>query len=131
MRGGPASVTPRRRTRSLKAIKRTKGNPYIFPSPETGRPPSSLYGPWHRIRKRAGLPDVRLHDLRHSFASFLVNTGVSIYVVQDLLGHTQLRTTQRYAHLSDGTRRDAAEKAAAVVERAYLSVAEDVCLPTS
>ena len=53
--------------------------------------------------------DVRLHDLRHSFASFLVNQGVSLYVVQGLLGHTQARTTQRYAHLANDTLADAAE----------------------
>jgi site-specific recombinase XerD len=59
--------------------------------------------------------DVRLHDLRHSFASFLVNEGVSLYVVQGLLGHTQARTTQRYAHLANETLSDAAEVVGRVV----------------
>ena len=103
---------------ALKSIRRVKDNPHVFPSPETGLPPPSLFNPWQRIRKRAGLPDVRLHDLRHSFASFLVNEGVSIYVVQELLGHTQLRTTQRYAHLAGETLRSAAEVAGAFVGRA-------------
>jgi integrase len=93
----------------LKSIPRVDGNPYIFPSPVTGRPSPSLHFPWFRIRDRAGLLDVRLHDLRHSFASFLVNQGVSLYVVQGLLGHTQARTTQRYAHLANDTLSDAAE----------------------
>jgi site-specific recombinase XerD len=53
-----------------------------------------------------------LHDLRHSFASFLMNQGVSLYVVQNLLGHTQARMTQRYAHLAPQTLLDAAEVAA-------------------
>jgi integrase len=88
-------------------------NSYIFPSPVTGRPSPSLYFPWSRIRRRCGLPDVRLHDLRHSFASFLVNDGVSLYVVQGLLGHTQVRATQRYAHLASDTLSDAAERVAA------------------
>ena len=66
----------------LRATPRIEDNPFIFPSPITGRPSSSLHFPWLRIRKRAGLLDVRLHDLRHSFASFLVNNGVSLYVVQ-------------------------------------------------
>jgi site-specific recombinase XerD len=74
-----------------------------------------LHFPWVRIRRRAGLEGVRLHDLRHSFASFLVNQGVSLYVVQGLLGHTQPRTTQRYAHLAQDTLLTAAEVVASVL----------------
>ena len=59
----------------------------------------------------AGLEEVRIHDLRHSFASFLVNAGRSLYEVQKLLGHTQIKTTQRYAHLSQQTLLDAANAA--------------------
>jgi integrase len=91
----------------LRSLPRGDGNAFIFPSPVTGRPPPSLWFPWKRIRDRAGLNDVRLHDLRHSFASFLVNEGVSLYVVQALLGHANARTTQRYAHLMFDTLADA------------------------
>jgi integrase len=93
----------------LESIPRLDGNGYIFPSPVTGRPSPSLWFPWRRIRARAGLEDVRVHDLRHSFASFLVNEGVSLYVVQALLGHANARTTQRYAHLASDTLSDATE----------------------
>jgi integrase len=93
----------------LNSLPRNDGNEYIFPSPVTGRPSPSLWFPWRRIRARAGIEDVRLHDLRHSFASFLVNEGVSLYVVQALLGHANARTTQRYAHLVADTLAQATE----------------------
>lgn len=93
----------------LSAMPRVDGNAYIFPSEVTGKPSASLFFPWDRIRKRAELDDVRLHDLRHSFASFLVNRGVSLYVVQGLLGHLHAKTTQRYAHLTRETLSSAAE----------------------
>lgn len=91
---------------------------WLFPSVRTGRPSSALYYPWERVRKRAGLDAVRLHDLRHSYASNLVNGGVSLYVVQQLLGHTNPQTTQRYAHLEQETLTKASEVAAAAVKRA-------------
>jgi integrase len=100
----------------LRSIQPLPGNPYVFPSAITGRPSPTLHFPWTRIRKRAGLTDVRLHDLRHSFASFLVNKGVSIYVVQGLLGHTLVRTTQRYAHLADETLSQAAEMIVTIIQ---------------
>ena len=87
----------------LQSVPPVPDNPYIFPSPTTGRPSSSLHFPWERIRKRANLSDLRLHDLRHSFASFLVNKGYSLYIVQTLLGHQHSRYTQRYAHLTNET----------------------------
>lgn len=93
----------------LRSIDASVHSPYIFPAPTTNRPSPSLYFPWQRIRVRAGMPDLRLHDLRHSFASFLVNSGVSLYVVQGLLGHAHTRYTQRYAHLTPDTLLDAAE----------------------
>jgi integrase len=91
---------------------------YVVPSAVTGAPPPSLFFPWNRIRERAGLPDVRLHDLRHSFASFLVNRGISLYVVQELLGHGHARYTQRYAHLLPDTLHEAAESVGEVVASA-------------
>jgi site-specific recombinase XerD len=72
----------------------------IFANPKTGEPYVSFFYSWNSARIRAGLPDLRVHDLRHSFASFLVNAGRSLYEVQELLGHAAIRTTSRYAHLS-------------------------------
>ena len=100
----------------LKSVPKTVGNPYIFPAPTTGRPMPHLFFPWDRIRKRAGLHDFRLHDLRHSFASFLVNDGERLNVVQELLGHTNPRTTQRYAHLSPDRLGQAAETVASILK---------------
>ncbi len=91
---------------------------WLFPSPRTGRPCPALYYPWVRVRDRAGLKNLRLHDLRHSYASNLVNGGVSLYVVQQLLGHSSPATTQRYAHLQQDTLGKATEVAAEVLRRA-------------
>ena len=71
---------------------------------------SDLNGPWRRVRKQAGIEDVRLHDLRHTFASFGASAGLSLPVIGSLLGHTQAATTQRYAHLASDPVRRAAEK---------------------
>jgi integrase len=57
--------------------------------------------PWESIRRTAGLDDVHFHDLRHSYASLLVNDGASLPIIGRLLGHTQAQTTMRYAHLAD------------------------------
>lgn len=73
---------------------------YIFANPKTLKPFTSFFVSWDAARKRAGLADLRVHDLRHSFASFLVNAGRSLYEVQELLGHADIKTTSRYAHLS-------------------------------
>jgi integrase len=101
----------------LKSIEPVPENPFVFPSPVTGKPSPSLHFPWERIRARAGLQDLRLHDLRHSFASFLVNKGISLYIVQGLLGHQNSRYTQRYAHLTTETLLDAAEAMTAVASK--------------
>ena len=84
----------------LSSIPRLEGNPYVICGDRPGAHLVNLSKPWRRIRKTAGLDDVRLHDLRHSFASVAVSDGVSLRVTGGLLGHSQPQTTQRYAHLS-------------------------------
>ena len=69
----------------------------------------NLQKAWRRIRVRAGLNEMRLHDLRHSFASFAAAQGASLLMIGKLLGHTQAQTTQRYAHLVSDPVRNVAE----------------------
>lgn len=80
---------------------------YLFVSIKTNKPMKNIDHYWYDIRKKADINDVRLHDLRHTFASNLVNKGVSIYEVQKLLGHSNISITQRYAHLSNQSLIDA------------------------
>jgi len=84
----------------LHARRAKSESPHVFPNPLTGLPYRCVWHAWNIARVEAGLPHVRLHDLRHSFASALVNEGVPLFDVQELLGHTSIKTTQRYAHLS-------------------------------
>lgn len=85
-------------------------NPWVLPNHRTGKPLRSIFHSWDTARKQAGVEDLRIHDLRHSFASALVNNGVPIYDVQHLLGHQDLRTTQRYAHLAPERLRNSAAR---------------------
>jgi len=89
--------------------RRHNGSKYVFPNPKTGRPIKYFHHVWNRIRTNAGVPDLRIHDLRHNYASLLINSGRSLYEVQKLLGHSNIATTQRYAHLTQDTLRDATE----------------------
>ena len=82
--------------------------PYLFASPLTLKPYISIYQSWNSARTKANLKEVRMHDLRHTYASALVNAKCSLYEVQVLLGHSTAKMTQRYAHLSN----DALMKAA-------------------
>ena len=78
-----------------------KGSKYLFASPKTKKPYVSIFNSWNTARIKAGLPEVRIHDLRHTYESSLVNAKCSLYEVQMLLGHSTAKMTQRYAHLSN------------------------------
>jgi len=93
----------------------------LFTNPETGLPYTCIHRAFDRARGRAGLKTVRIHDLRHTFASLLVNAGVSLYEVQKLLGHGSVQMTQRYAHLRDTGLRDRVALVAQALERPALS----------
>ena len=93
----------------LSSIPRDEDNPWVIAGRLPGSHLTDLQRPWRRIRKQAGLEDVRIHDLRHSFASRALALGESLTMIGKLLGHTQVQTTARYAHLA----RDSIQTAAA------------------
>ncbi len=88
---------------------------YVFPARGVAGPVADIKGSWAAICKAAGLEGVRLHDLRHSYASILVSAGLSLPIIGALLGHTQPSTTARYAHLFDDPLRAATERVGAIV----------------
>lgn len=83
---------------------------YVFPGNVPGKPVHCIKKFWDEVRTAANLNEVRIHDLRHTFASHLVSNGTSLPIVGRLLGHTQPQTTQRYAHLADAPLRQALER---------------------
>jgi len=87
-----------------------KGRGLVFPSSRTIGKPFNISPTWQVLRRRAGLLDVRLHDLRHSFASLAIRDGISLTVISRLLGHALPETTERYAHLADDSVSDAARR---------------------
>jgi len=94
----------------LDGIEKLPDNPYVITGKKPGSHLTDLQHPWQRIRSRAGLEDVRIHDLRHSFASGAVALGEGLPMIGKLLGHTQVQTTARYAHLAADPVKLAAER---------------------
>lgn len=87
----------------LKQINRKESDVYVFTNAKTNKPFVNVFKPWDRIRTKAGLPQLRLHDLRHMYATYCVNNGCTIFEVSQLLGHADTRVSQRYSHLSTTT----------------------------
>ena len=108
----------------LGALPRLPDNPWVITGPGAGSHLSNLNSPWLVVRRRAGLEDVRIHDLRHSFASRALALGESLTMIGKLLGHRQVQTTARYAHLE---RESVKTSAARVAE----SIAADMKKPCS
>jgi len=99
----------------LAGIEREGSNPWVLPGAKPGKPLSDIGGPWRKLRAEVGLDDVRLHDLRHTFASLGVGMGLSLQMVGKLLGHSNASTTEIYAHLADDPVREANERIGAEV----------------
>ena len=93
----------------LAAVPRLPNNPHIIAGKVEGQYATDMQKPWRRIRKGAKLDDVRIHDLRHTYASLAAAAGHSLPIIGKLLGHTQAQTTARYAHLADSVTRSAAD----------------------
>ncbi len=96
----------------LRGIGRDDGNPWAIAGRKPHRHLTDLQHPWRRIRARASLDGVRIHDLRHSFASGGLPVGKGLPMIGKLLGHTQVRTTARYAHLANDPVKSAANRIA-------------------
>ena len=114
----PDSKTGRRRIplphearEILDSLERLPDNPYVIVGEVEGQHLVNLQKTWLRVRKRAGVDDVRMHDLRHTYASVAVMNGIDPFTLKEILGHKSLQTTLRYAHLAD----DAVQKAAGSV----------------
>lgn len=100
-------------------LRKMRKGKWVFPGDRPGEHLAALWHVWHFVRKRAGLgADARLYDLRHTFASVGAGGGLSLPIIGRLLGHTQPRTTLRYAHLADDPLREAAEKITTVITSA-------------
>lgn len=91
---------------------------HLFINKKTEKPYVSVANVWQKLRVKAGLPHLRLHDLRHQAASHLINSGSSLYIVQQILGHSDPSVTQRYAHLSMKSLNDASDNASAIIKGA-------------
>ena len=110
-KAGPRRVPLNSQARRILERQTRDGSPFVFPSPlDPSRPRSPDLRLWYRVRREAGIEDVRLHDLRHTHASHAVMNGVPVPVVARLLGHSNVRMTLRYAHLGDRDIEAAAER---------------------
>ena len=108
---GPRKVPLNSQARCILERRPRGESPFVFPSPlDPSRPRGQNLGLWYRVRREAGIEDVRLHDLRHTHASHAVMNGVPVPVVSRLLGHSSTRMTLRYAHLADRDIEQAAER---------------------
>jgi integrase len=129
----PASNSKSKRTRAvplndsaldvLNQLTTKGGFENIFINFQTGLPYTTITKVWARLRNKAGLNSLRIHDLRHQYASFLVNSGRTLYEVQQILGHSSPTVTQRYAHLSTKSLQEAANSASVAIKSGLAATA--------
>jgi integrase len=105
----------------LADIPRVEGNPHVIAGAKDGAPRSDLKKPWAAVSRAAGLERVRLHDLRHSFASFGAGASLGLPIIGKLLGHSQPTTTARYAHLDADPMRRAVDTIGSTISAAMES----------
>ncbi len=113
--GRKTALLPPQAVAILEALPSRDKSPWVFPGYGKSGHMRDGFEAWNRIRDRAKIPDLRQHDLRHSFASFLANRGTSIQIISKLLGHANIATTQRYSHIRDDAQREALEANAALM----------------
>jgi site-specific recombinase XerD len=94
----------------LKTLPRLRNSPFVLPGAKAGQHLKDFQRLWHAVRHAAGLKEVRLHDLRHSFASVPASSGESLLILKAMLGHKRASTTERYAHLGDDPVRQAVDR---------------------
>ncbi len=110
----------------LTEIKERQTSPYVFPGKTPDQPLTDIKRTWMSVCREAAVEDARIHDLRHSFASILVSRGASLPLIGALLGHTQVTTTARYAHLYDEPLREAVEQVGSAIEQREIPENEPV-----
>ena len=110
----------------LRDLPRVAENPYVIVGKKEGSYLSDLQHPWRRVRLAAGLEEVRIHDLRHTFASGGLAVGEGLSMIGKLLGHTQIQTTARYAQLAADPMKAAANKISNRLASALVGALEDL-----
>jgi len=113
----------------LAGIPRVAGNPFVFPGEREGSHWVNVERSWRRIRSAAGFPELRMHDLRHSYAAIGAAAGLGLPVIGRILGHTQASTTQRYTHFADDPLRAAADRISSEIAAAMSGAAGGEVIP--
>ncbi len=112
---------PREAHDIISALPRREGNPHVILGETEFGHLVNLQKTWLRVRKKAGIEEVRMHDLRHTYASVAVTNGVDPFMLKEIMGHKNLQTTLRYAHLADHAVQSAAGSVASRIAGALRS----------